>query len=143
MMKRISRIAVLMAVLTAMGGVQAAQAEAPSMTDSDGASATVRVLNNYRSAVRIFVSDSEGTTRLLGRVPRSGLQTFDLPEDLVSEGASFEIMAYPVELPTGSETTDSGYPGVKTASITVGAGQVIDFWLEHDLSSSTARIGAL
>lgn len=113
------------------------------MTDSDGASATVRVLNNYRSAVRIFVSDSEGTTRLLGRVPRSGLQTFDLPEDLVSEGASFEIMAYPVALPTGSETTDSGYPGVKTASITVGAGQVIDLWLEHDLSSSTAKVGAL
>lgn len=138
MMRRISRIAMLMAVLTAMGGAQAAQAEAPSMIDSDGASATVRVLNNYRSAVRIFVEDSAGNSYLLGRVARLELQTFEIPEGL--EGSEVEIKAYPVNAINGFMTTAGSYRSVRTGTITLAAGQTIDFWLEHDLSSSTATV---
>lgn len=138
MMRRISRIAMLMAVLTAMGGAQAAQAEAPSMIDSDGASATVRVLNNYRSAVRIFVEDSAGNSYLLGRVPRLGLETFEIPEGL--QGSDVEIKVYPVNEINGYMTSDGANRSVKTGAITLVPGQTIDVWLEHDLSSSTVTV---
>ena len=139
MMMRISRIAVLMAVLTAIAGVQAAQAEAPGMTDSDATRATVRVLNNYRSAVRIFLEDSEGNRHLLGRVVRRGLKTFRIPEGL--EGRYVEIKAYPVGLIAGVLFTDGGgSAGVGTSAIVVLPGRTIDFWLEHDLTSSTVTV---
>ncbi len=138
MMKRTSRIPVLMAVLTAMAGVQAARAEAPIVTDSEATSATVRVLNNYRSAVRIFLEDSEGISHLLGRVARLGLETFVVPEGL--EGSEVEIKAYPVGLIPGVLIADGASRGVATSIITLAPGQTIDFWLEHDLASSTARV---
>lgn len=140
MMNRISRIAVLMTVLTAMAGVQAARAEAPSMTDSDATSTTVRVLNNYGSAVRVFLKDSEGNSHLLGRVARAGLQTFEIPESLVKEGSNVEITAYPVGLISGVSPTSSAYRGVSTSTIELAPGQRIDFWLERVLSSSTAKV---
>ncbi|GMR12699.1 MAG: hypothetical protein BMS9Abin29_0891 [Gemmatimonadota bacterium] len=141
MMRRIPRIAVLMAVLTAMVGVQTAQAEVPITNDSDATSSTVRVLNNYRSAVRVFLEDAEGNIHLLGRVARRGLQTFEIPENLVQEGGYVEIKAYPVGLLSGVLISDGPNPGVKTSTIALVPGRIIDFWLEHDLASSTVSIG--
>lgn len=140
MRRRISRIAVLVAVLTATAGVQAAHAEAPITTDSEAPSATVRVLNNYRSAVRIFLEDSEGNSHLLGRVARLRLQTFEIPEDLVQEGAHIEIKAYPVGLIPGVLITGGADRGVATSTIALAPGQTIDFWLEYNLSSSTVTV---
>ena len=126
-----------------MTGVQTARAEIPSVTDSEAAGASVRVLNNYRSAVRIFLEDSQGNSHLLGRVARMGLQTFEIPEDLVQEGADVEITAYPIGLISGQLMTDGAYRSVKTSAITLAPGQLIDFWLEHDLASSTVSVGEL
>ena len=109
------------------------------MTDSDATRARVRVLNNYRSAVRIFLEDSEGNRQLLGRVARRGLKTFRIPEDL--EGRSVEIKAYPVVPVSGVLFTDGGGArGVGTSAIAVLPGRTIDFWLEHDLTSSTVTV---
>jgi len=110
------------------------------MSDSEETSATVRVLNNYRSAVRIFLEDSEGNIQLLGRVERLGLQTFEIPESLVQEGSDVEITAYPVDRLAGVLITDGDYRSVATTTITLAPGQVIDFWLEHDLASSTVAV---
>lgn len=123
-----------------MAGVQAARAEAPILSDSEATSATVRVLNNYRSAVRVFLEDSEGNSYLLGRVARMGLQTFEIPESLVQKGGDVEIKAYPVRLIAGVLKTDGAYRSVATSTIALKPGQTIDFWLEHDLSSSTVTL---
>ncbi len=139
MMKKISRVAVLTAVLAATAGVEA-QAETPSVTDSDAATTTVRVLNNYRSAVRIFLQDSDGNLYRLGRVASLGLQTFEVPNDLVDKGDDVELIAIPVKLPLGFTVPAATYPGVETATISLEPGQMIDFWLEPDLASSTASI---
>ena len=139
MKTKIPRIAFLAAVLTAMAGAEASQAETPGVSDSDAAVATVRVLNNHTSAVRVYLQDSDGIRHRLGRVVRLGLQTFEIPEDIVQKGQDVEFIAIPVG-PSGFNISVSAAAGVETDSISLAPGQMIDFWLEPVLSSSTATV---
>ena len=124
----------------ATAGVEA-QAETPSVTDSDAATATVRVLNNYRSAVRIFLQDSHGNRYKLGRVVPLALQTFEVPSELVDKGDEVKLIAISQAgfLPWFTIPAVL-HPGVETTTIPLEPGQLIDFWLEPNLSASTATI---
>ena len=131
-MKMISRVALALALLAATVGTTTLQAD----TFDRVAPPTVRVVNNHRHQVRVYVVDSNNRLQWLGRVGRSKVKDLQIPSGLIR--GTVQLKVYPVH--NHSLATSAFEPvGIKTRVLSVQSDQVIVFYLEPDLTRS--RVG--
>ena len=132
MKKMISRAALALALLAATVGTTTLQAD----TFDRVAPPTVRVVNNHRHQVRVYVVDSNNRLQWLGRVGRSKVKDLQIPSGLIR--GTVQIKVYPVD--NHSLATSAFEPvGIKTRVLSVQSDQVVVFYLEPDLTRS--RVG--
>ncbi len=131
-MKMISRAALALALLAATVGTTTLQAD----TFDRVAPRTVRVVNNHRHQVRVYVVDSDNRLQWLGRVGRSKVKDLQIPSGLIR--GTVQLKVYPVY---GHSLATSAFEpaGIKTRVLSVQSDQVIVFYLEPDLTRS--RVG--
>ena len=131
-MKMISRVALALALLAATVGTTTLQAD----TFDRVAPPTVRVVNNHRHQVRVYVVDSNNHSHLLGRVGRSKVKDLQIPSRLIR--GTVQLKVFPVY---GHSLATSAFEpaGIKTRVLSVQSDQVIVFYLEPDLTRS--RVG--
>ncbi len=147
MKKVISRAALALALLAGTVGTTTLQADtfdrvAPYLVTSGDP--TVRVMNNHGREVKVYVVDSRNHRHLLGKVGRSELKDLHIPSRLVWGTRTVQLKVYPI-LPRpglGGTTSFSFEPaGIKTREfLSVQADQVIELYLEADLTRSLAGI---
>ncbi len=146
-MKMISRIAVALALLVATVGTTTLHADtfdrvAPEVVTSGAEGGpTVRVTNNNYGHVRVYVVDSENRRHLLGMVSPSRVKDLQIPAGLVRENGTVQLRVYPVLLvqpPVRRRL--QGRPGIETKDLSVQSDQVIQLYLERDLTNSVVGI---
>ena len=141
----ILRIAPAVALLVATVGTTTLHADtfdrvAPwVVTSSAESSPTVRVTNNYGRHVNVYVVDSHNRRRLLGRVGPAKLKDLQIPAGLVRGTGTIQLRIYP---DLSAPTLGSAFEpvGMKTSKFSVGSDQVIELFLEPDLTRSAAGI---
>ncbi len=147
MKKMIARVALALALLAATVGTTTLQADtlervAPHLVAPGGP--TVRVMNNHGRAVRVYVVDFKNHRHLLGTVGRSELKDLETPSRLIWGTRTVQLKVYPIlpRLGLGQTTSFSFEPaGMKTREfLSVQADQVIELYLEADLTRSLAGI---
>ena len=100
--------------------------------------ASVRIINHYTSAVRVFVFDHEDRRFSLGTVETGEFQQMVISTEWVDAGV-VQVKVYPkggLRGLAGSGAED----GVKSSRLTLSPGDVIDFWLEPNLGESMVRL---
>ena len=138
MMKMISRVSVALALLAATVGTTTLQADtfdrvAPRGVASGAEGApTVRIVNNYLHQVRVYVVDSNNRLQWLGRVGPSKVKDLQIPSDLFA--GTVQLKVYPVVY--GLSMSAAEPAGIKTKVLSVRSDQVIEFYLERDLTRS-------
>ena len=108
---------------------------------------TVRVLNNHRRQVKVYVVDSNNRLRLLGRVGHSKFKNLQIPAGLARGTGTVQLKVYPV-LPIVRSSLGLGLfggsafdpAGVKTRVLSVRSDQVIVLHLEPNLTRSKVAI---
>lgn len=144
MMKMISRVALALALLAATVGTTTLQADtfdrvAPKVVASGAVvGPTVRIVNNYTHQVRVYVVDSNNRLQWLGRVGRSKVKDLQIPSDLVR--GTVQLKVYPVVY--GPSMTTYEPAGIKTKVLSVQSDQVIEFYLERDLTRSFSIVSS-
>ena len=141
-MKMISRVALALALLAATVGTATLQADtldrvAPHVVASGDP--TVRVVNNHRHQVRVYVVDSNNHLQWLGRVGRSTVKDLQIPSGLIR--GTVQLKVYPVVYSQGLGISAFEPAGIKTRVLSVQSDQVIVFYLEPDLTRS--RVGII
>ena len=132
MKKMISRAALALALLAATVGTTTLQAD----TFDRVAPPTVRVVNNHRHQVRVYMVDSNDRLQWLGRVGRSKVKDLQIPSGLIR--GTVQLKVYPVY--NHSLATSAFEPaGIKTRVLSVQSDRVVVFYLEPDLTRS--RVG--
>ena len=153
MKKMISRIAPALALLAATVATTTLHADtldrvAPWVVSSGAEEGpTVRVMNNHRRQVRVYVVDSNNRLHLLGRVDRSEFKNLQIPAGLARGTGTVQLKVFPV-LPIVRSSLGLGLfggkafdpAGVKTRVISVQSDQVIKLYLEPDLTRSKVGI---
>ncbi len=135
-MKMISRVALALALLAATVGTTTLQAD----TFDRVAPPTVRVVNNHRHPVRVYVVDSDNRRRLLGRVSPSKVKDLQIPKGMVRGTGTVQLKVYPI-LPSGRLGASAFEPaGIKTRELSVQSDQVIELHLKRDLTRSAVSI---
>ena len=140
MKKMISRVALALALLAATVGTTTLQADtfdrvAPYLVASGDP--TVRVVNNHRHQVRVYVVDSNNRLQWLGRVSRSKVKDLQIPSGLIR--GTVQLKVYPIVYAQGLGISAFEPAGIKTRVLSVQSDQVIVFYLEPDLTRS--RVG--
>ncbi len=144
-MKMISRVAPALALLVATVGTTTLHADtfdrvAPRVVASGAEGPTVRVTNNHRRRVRVYVVDSDNRRRLLGRVSPSKVKDLQIPKGMVRGTGTIQIKVYPI-LPSGRLGASAFEPaGIKTRELSVQSDQVIELHLKRDLTRSAVSI---
>ena len=141
MKKMISRVALALALLAATVGTATLQADtldrvAPHVVASGDP--TVRVVNNHRHQVRVYVVDSNNRLQWLGRVGRSKVKDLQIPSGLIR--GTVQLKVYPVVYSQGLGISAFEPAGIKTRVLSVQSDQVIVLYLEPDLTRSTVDI---
>ncbi len=131
MMRGTLRIAVATAFLAL--GAATVKAETPGPESN---ALEIRVLNNYTSVVRVYVEDVFGRMTTLGRVDRSEFKVLTVPEGLTRRGA-VEIKIFPDE-PVWSPAAVPD--GIRTLPLNLKMGDVVNFWVETNLTDSHLEI---
>ncbi len=132
-MKMISRAALAVALLATTVGTTTLQAD----TFDRVAPRTVRVVNNHRHQVRVYVVDSNNRLHWLGRVSRSKVKDLQIPSGLIR--GTVQVKVYPIVYSQGLGISQFEPAGIKTRVLSVQSDQVIVFYLEPDLTRS--RVG--
>ena len=101
--------------------------------------AVVRVVNLNKNTVRVYVFDKEGRRELLGEVQAGDFAELAIEGELLAEGP-VQVKAYPVNRIGGLGHPAAGDQGVRSNKLHLGAGDVVDFWLEPNLEASMLRI---
>ena len=149
MKKMISRVALALALLAATVGTTTLQADtfdrvAPRGVASDAeGDPTVRVMNNHRRSVLVWVVDSDNHRHWLGRVGPSKFKDLQIPSHVVRRTGTVQLKVYPVlPRPALGETTAFSFKpfGIKTQRFSIQSDQVIELYLEADLTRSLAGI---
>ena len=149
----ISRIAPALALLVATVATTTLHADtldrvAPWVVASGAEGGpTVRVMNDHRRQVRVYVVDSNNRLHLLGRVDRSEFRNLQIPAGLARGTGTVQLKVFPV-LPIVRSSLGLGLfggkafdpAGVKTRVISVQSDQVIELHLEPDLTRSKVGI---
>ena len=135
MKKMISRAALALALLAATVGTTTLQAD----TFDRVAPPTVRVVNNHRHQVRVYVVDSNNRLQWLGRVGRSKVKDLQIPLGLIR--GTVQLKVYPVVYGHSLATSAFEPAGIKTREFfSIQSDQVIVLNLEADLRRSRAGI---
>ncbi len=87
----------------------------------------------------MFVFDSEDRRVELGEVAAGDFREFRVDGGLITEGA-VQVKAYPVIPGGGLASRSEGDNGVKSSRLTLFEGDVVDFWLEPNLTQSMVRL---
>ncbi len=146
-MKMISRVAPALALVATVGTTtlhaDTFDRVAPQVVAySAEGGPTVRVLNNYGHHVRVYVVDSDNRRHLLGRVGPSKLKELQIPAGLVRGTGTVQIKVYPV-LPAPSLGVSAFEPaGIRTREFSIQSDQVIELYLEPDLTRSVVGIAS-
>ena len=144
-MKMISRVALASALLVATVGATTLHADTfdrdPQVVASGAEGGPiVRVTNNYGHPVRVYVVDSNNRSHLLGRVGPTKLKDLKIPAGLVRGTGTVQLKVYPVLPAPGPGVTVFEPAGIKTREFSVRSDQVIQLYLEPDLTRSRAGI---
>ena len=143
MKKMISRVALALALLASTVGTTTLQADTFDRVAPRGVASgaegdpTVRVVNNHRQQVRVYVVDSNNRLQWLGRVGRSKVKDLQIPSGLIR--GTVQLKVYPVVYGQGLGISQFEPAGIKTRVLSVQSDQVIVFYLEPDLTRS--RVG--
>ena len=144
MKKMISRVAVALALLAATVGTTTLQADTFDRVAPRGVASgakegpTVRIVNNYRHQVRVYVVNSNNRLQWLGKVGHSEVKDLQIPSDLVR--GTVQLKVYPVAY--GLSMSESEPAGIKTKVLSVQSDQVIEFYLERDLTRSFSIVSS-
>jgi len=131
MTTRIQRAALATAFL-AMGAASV-QAQMPSRADS---AIEVRVINSHTSAVLVYVEDRFGQTKALGWVNHSDARTLTVPASMTRLGpVQIRVLSRePVWSPLSAQD------GVRTRSLNLRPGDVVNVWLQNELADSYIQL---
>ena len=146
MKKMISRVALALALLVATVGTTTLHADtfdrvAPQVVASGAEEGpTVRVTNNYGHPVKVYAVDFDNRRHLLGSVSPSRVKDLQIPAGLVRENGTIQLKVYPVLLAPGLGVTALEPAGLKTRELSVQSDQVIQLYLERDLTNSRVSI---
>ena len=97
--------------------------------------ATIRLVNNRLSKVRVFVFDANDRRFELGVVEAGGVAALQLSAEMI-EGGAVRLRAYPMGEGAGLGTPAAGENGVGSSQLELKAGDTIDFWVESELNQS-------
>ena len=145
-MKMISRVAFALALLVAAVGTTTLHADTldrfspPVVASGAVEGPTVRVMNNHGRNVSVYVVDSDDRRHLLGRVGRSSIKELQIPSGLVREIGTVQLKVYPVLPAPGLGVSGFEPAGIKTRELSVRSDQVIELYLEADLTRSLVGI---
>ena len=146
MKKMISRVTLALALLATTVGTTTLQADTLDRVAPQGVASgveeapTVRVVNNHRHQVRVYVLDSNNRLRWLGRVGGSKVKDLQIPSGLVR--GTVQLKVYP-DVPNEGLTMSVSEPaGIKTKVLSVRSDQVIEFYLEPDLLRSFSIVSS-
>ncbi len=145
-MKMISRVALASALLLATVVTTTLHADtfdrvaSRVVASSAEAGPTVRVINNHLRRVSVYVVDSDNRRRLLGRVSPSGVKDLQIPKGLVRGTGTVQLKVYPVLPAPGPGVTVFEPAGIKTREFSVQSDQVIQLYLDRDLTRSVVGI---
>lgn len=132
-------VAVATAALLGLSG-QGLTAEAvtdgPVVASDDTPS--LLVVNNHTAAVTVYVIDAMGDAHRLGRLDRSGVGSYELPEGVVDFEGAVEVKILPDAPLPGLGTSTASPDGIKTRLPVADGGSFV-FWLEPNLMSSFAQ----
>jgi hypothetical protein len=132
MIKRIFGAAVMMGLVAS----SAVSAEAAQLTDSrDKVTSDIVVVNDYTTAVRVYVEDSEGSVHRLGRVRRGQVRQFEAPADVFERG-DFRVRIRPIDPYLGSNRVN-----IKTRLLNVRDDEQVIMWLKTDLRETAIEVG--
>ena len=163
--KMISRIVPALALLAATAVTTTLRADTLDrvatrvVASSADAGPTVRVMNNYGHEVRVYVVDRNNRRHLLGRLDGSEFKNLQIPAGLARGDGTVQLRVYPV-LPRPGLALGLGVfgvsahagenrilgkqlgepVGIKTRVLSVRSDQVIELYLEPDLSRSKVGI---
>ena len=129
-MRSAYRLAVMAGLVAfSPASLEAADVAGPADPPDGGA---VRVINNYIAPVKVYVEDADGKVHELGRVRRSHAEVFEISSEIAGLGA-YRIKVFPNE-PAWAPVTDDF--GVRTRDLALADGEVLNFWVEPDLTKS-------
>jgi hypothetical protein len=124
--------AALAAGFLAMGAASV-QAQTPSRSET---TIEVRVVNNYASAVRVYVQDRFGRTESLGWVNHSDARTLAVPASITRLGP-VQIRVFSAQ-PVSSPRVEP--EAIETRSLNLRPGDVVNFWLQNELADSYIQL---
>lgn len=131
-MTGMTRVALMMALVAATAGpISAAQTGEPeARKDTE-----IYVVNNHRSAVRVFAEDAEGKLHSLGRIARGQLRTIEVPADVSAH--NYRLKVFPI---TTAWSAIADASGIKTSPLDNDRDRRVTMWLEADLAQSIVEI---
>ena len=100
------------------------------------AASRIVVANDFQAPVGVFVEDSEGRRRSLGRVAHGKIGLFEAPADLIGEG--FRVRVYPIVNPD-PWSPPSGM-GIKTGTLDLRMGETVIVWVAPELPESSVEL---
>ncbi len=110
--------------------------EAAQLRDSgDKVTSDIVVVNDYTTAVRVYVEDAEGSVHRLGRVGRGKVRQFETPADVLERG-SFRVRIRPIDPYLGPNRVN-----IKTKVLNVRENEQVIMWLKTDLRETAVEIG--
>ena len=142
MMRKIEGTVLAIAVAAAAGIAGPSVASAADVSDRssveiDAAKAgAVTIVNNHLTTVTVFAVDAEGNAQELGRLERSGVQEFMVPESAIDAAGAVIIKVLPDNPIAGLGTPISAASGVKTRVSVRAESDAVVFWLEPELTDS-------
>lgn len=129
--------AALATALLAMGATSVqAETTGPAVTDGPSSTLEVRVINNHGSAVRVYVEDAFGRMRSLGWVNRSDAKVLTVPARM-TQGGAVQIKVFSDEPVWSPRAVPDG---VRTMPLNLKQGDVVNFWVETNLTDSYLQI---
>ncbi len=129
----------LLAGLMIAGFVAQAPAAAEMVDIGAEENAVVRVVNLHKNAVRVYVFDKEGRRNLLGTVETGDFAELAIDEAFLA-GGPVQVKAYPLSRIPGLGSPAEGDDGVRSSTLYLDGGDVVDFWLEPNLEASMLRV---
>ena len=146
-MKMISRIAPALALVATVGTTTLHadtfdRVDPQVVTSGAEGGPTVRVFNNYGRHVRVYAVDSDNRRHLLGGVGNTKVKDLQIPEGLVRGIGTVQLKVYPLLAAPGLGVTAFEPAGIKTRELSVRSDQVIQLYLEPDLTRSAVGIAS-
>ena len=102
----------------------------------------MRVINNHNRQVNVYVVDSDDRLRLLGTVGRFGFKELQIPDGLTRGIGTVQLKVYPDLLEPGLTVTAFETAGIKSRPLSARSDQVIELWLEPDLTLSQVGVAS-